>query len=489
MNNETLTAPEKRIYFGDLLWQVLASWRVLVGMILVFALLFNVYGYMKRTDDYQVHYEQTADEIRQQLTEEQLESVNTAFSTLAQVQSEKNYLNRSILISLDPNRLNEVQLTYQVQTGYHLNLSGESKPDTASELVAMYTAVLGSDEFLSALASSIGWNGDTLYLSELITVKSDSQLAASSTQLFENDNLIIVILGQTADQASALADAIQMQLASYHSDFSAVAGDYTLQLLSRNQSLSIDKSIVDKKNSCITRVTDMETKYAQLVAKMSQLQKDLLAKLTTNSELETETEDLVTVQQHPPILQPKYLVVGAVFGLLVAVGWAAVRYLLSQKVKSGRELKDLYGFEYLAALPVADAGKKRMLGGVDAWLRKLRYKSLPAGAQQLPMVTGYLKAICARNDIRRLLFCAPEALEPGDRQLMDSLLGDGSWETVQVELCEGTAADPAALERMMLCEDVVLVLREGKSLHSVVQEQLALCRKEGTRIWGCLMTE
>lgn len=487
MKNETGESLEKKIYFRDLFWQVLSAWRFLLAMLLVFAVLFNVYGYVKNKGDYQVHYEQSAEELRKQLTPEEIEYVNTAVSTLAQVDSEKAYLVKSVIINLDANKLNQVTLTYQLRTGYTVNLGGVVQPSNSSELVNMYTDAIYSDAFLSDLATAIHWDRDNLYLAELLSVKSNDRLSASNSNFFENDNLSIVITGQTMEQAEAIAVSIQSQLATYHDDFAAVTGSFELTLLSHTQQVSMSKSIIDSKNSCITRVNDMEAKYTQMVAKMSQLQKDLLAKLTADTENSESTEDLITATSQPAVFNAKYVVVGAIFGLFLAAAWVCARYLFSAKIKSANELKDLYGFAYLAQLTSPASQKKTLFSGLDARIDGLRSRNQLPCDKQLPVVTSYLKATCSKNQIANVLFCAPEALDAADAGLLDQLMDGLRSDSLQAEACSDAATDPAAMEQMILSRNVVLVLRQNASSHNVLQNQLALCQRENIRILGCVL--
>ena len=77
MNNYT-NEKERRLYFDDLWVRLKRSWVLVLAITLVFGILVDLLGYMRSKNGNDLHIEQTAEELRAQLTQDELQDVESA---------------------------------------------------------------------------------------------------------------------------------------------------------------------------------------------------------------------------------------------------------------------------------------------------------------------------------------------------------------------------------------------------------------------------
>ena len=86
MNNYT-NEKERRLYFDDLWVRLKRSWVLVLAITLVFGILVDLLGYMRSKNGNDLHIEQTAEELRAQLTQDELQDVESVLEYKRQIRS------------------------------------------------------------------------------------------------------------------------------------------------------------------------------------------------------------------------------------------------------------------------------------------------------------------------------------------------------------------------------------------------------------------
>ena len=436
MNGE-MNKKERRLYWQDVWQRIKKSWVLVLAITLVCGIAIDLLGYMRNRDGNAVHIDQTADQIREQLSEEEQATVESVLQNKKQMQSMSTYLERSVLMNVDVMHIATEKLTFQL-----------SVPGSAA-IQSCYEVLTGQD-FLQRLAQKLSWQEDASYLKELISVSEiDSGNSLTLSSLFDNDYIHLTIYGETPEQAAAIADYVEQELHAV-----TLAKGSTCTQVSRTQTFTTDTKILERKTTLNDSLTSLTSSSTSAQAKLSRLQKDLLAKEMEEEGFAQEDITQVAAVENPAsVLQPKYLVVGLLFGLLLGVLVVVLRYLASTCVRSVRDLQDLEPFDYVAELTAENA-------------------------QAGPLLAAYLKTVCAKRGLTQVVLLASQALQPAAQSAVQSaeqLLRQSGLETVS---CPMDTADPAALPQILTAQSVVPVVELDRTDCCTLHQEMELCRRE-----------
>ena len=128
MNGE-MNKKERRLYFEDIWQRIKKGWVLILIITLVFGIVIDLLGYVRNRDGNTTHVEQSAEQIREQLSEEQVAAVESVLQSKKQMQSMSRYLEQSILMNMDAMHIATEKLTYK------LSVSGSAAIQSCYELI------------------------------------------------------------------------------------------------------------------------------------------------------------------------------------------------------------------------------------------------------------------------------------------------------------------------------------------------------------------
>lgn len=436
MNGE-MNKKERRLYFEDIWQRIKKGWVLILIITLVFGIVIDLLGYVRNRDGNTTHVEQSAEQIREQLSDEQVAAVESVLQSKKQMQSMSRYLEQSILMNMDAMHIATEKLTYK------LSVSGSAAIQSCYELIT-------GQNFLQRLAANLGWQGDASYLKEMISAyEIDSGNTMILSSLFDNDYIHLSIYGETQEQAAAIADFVDQELAA-----ATLAKGSTCSLVSRTQTVTTDAKILERKTSLNDSLNSLTSSNTNAQAKLSRLQKDLLAREMDQENFSQEDIDqVVAVESSASVLQPKYLIMGLVFGLLLSVLVIVLRYLASPFVRSVRDLQDLESFDYVAELSAGNA-------------------------QASMLLATYLKTVCAKRGLTKVVLLAFRGLQPsaqGAVQAAEQMLREAGLETV---FCTMDTSAPEVLQQILTAQSIVPVVEIDHTAYCALHQEIELCRRE-----------
>ena len=436
MNNYT-NEKERRLYFDDLWIRLKKSWILVLAITLVFGILVDLLGYMRSKSGNEVHIEQTAEELRAQLTEEELRDVESVLEYKKQIRSAQSYLDDSVLVNLDAMSIPTENLTFRMSSG------------TGAALRGCYDALMDR-AFLQKLARQIGWEQESSYLGELIVM---DQVKAEDTSLLPylswDGYVYISVYGRTEEQAKQIADYVQEYLSG-----AALVGSETCTLVSRTQTVTINTELLGKKEQLTESLNTITSTCSTKQAELSRTQKDLLVKeMEAQGFPAEEVSGVTTEAASQSILQPKYLLLGLLFGLVLGVLVVLLRYLFSRNIRSEKDLRDLTGLDYIACI-----------GGEDR--------------QAAPLLAIYLQVQCQKLGLQQVTLLAAQELLPKGRQALQALAELLEQSGIQSALCTMDTQDPAMLKQILSSRCVVPVAEIDRTDCAAVQQEMNMCRRD-----------
>ena len=430
-------AKERRLYFDDLWVRIKKRWVLVLIITLVCGVLLNLLGYYRNSSSNSTHLDQSVEELRELLSEEEIQDVEKVLEYLKQIRSTQAYLEDSALIKLDAMSIPQEKLTYQVSS------SGSAATQSCRDL-------LTGRDFLQQLAEKIQWTKDAAYLGELITVNGgQGEITAALPNLSWGGYIDISVCGITSTQAEQIADFVHDYLSA-----TKLVGNGTCTLVARTQTVTIDLKLLEKKSTLESSLNSLKSTCDTKQAKLNRLQKDLLIK--EMDELGLDTEDLqgvVTEAKSESILQPKYLVLGLLFGLVLGVFAVMIQYLFSKNVRSAKDMQNLVPSDYIAHI---DGEEK----------------------QTTALFAAYIQTYCAKRDLQQVTLLAAQKLQPTGEQALQTVRQMLEQSGIKTEFFTMDTQDPAVLKQILLSQCIVPVAEIDRTDCSVLQQEMNICRRD-----------
>lgn len=233
---------ERGLNMIDLLWKILKSWRVIIIFAVIFALLGAVLSYEKQN---QIISNASLD-AETALTEDELQDVARAQTIKRYLRERKDYQKESVYINLDAYNVNVVTLQYYIDA----DSVNEKK---SGVLLDSYRSYIESNAVAGDVLRVSDISLDNLYIGELIRFTNyDVDMEISLQTLQEQmmrlegsyDRILIVdVMGQNAEEAGMLADAVEKALTEYGKKLSGQVAAHELFLLNRYESVEVNPTV------------------------------------------------------------------------------------------------------------------------------------------------------------------------------------------------------------------------------------------------------
>ncbi len=347
------TTYEQEIDLKDLMFAVLHKWRPIILIAVLFGILlgsYKVVGSLSQQKDVeyvkkaQMQYEQDLEEY-QTLKSGYEREVNNIRKN---IDSQTEYLENSILMKISPYDKYTSSADLFIKLDDTTALKGANSYTVLynNGLVGAYASYINRGFDLSELAMKMGT--EVSYLKELITVTTDEW----------GQKLSISVCYMDSKGADQILNAILDDVKRQQSDFSSKFGDHDLYIMNQVSNTDTDLELANEQKRVNDNITILQT--------------TLKEKEKALEELQEPAEALVLSKTAAVKSGIKYGVLGGVLGAFITIFCICVAFLMTDKVKSAKDLKQRYGIKVLAMFPSKE--KKRVFSGIDSWLDKLEGK-------------------------------------------------------------------------------------------------------------------
>ena len=328
MNNKL---EEQVIYPKDLLFAALYRWKSAVVLGLVLALLLGGLQVLKTSGSgetdaaAQAAYEEALLEFEEEKAS--LESYKEKYE--AEILAQAQYLQDSVLLSLDPFAHYRATASLYASTDYQIQTDKfYQTPDKAKNLFANYQALLQSDSTVAALAESAGLTWRQMY--ELYTVDCNTDTGVLTVTILHSDKTaaetILKHLLEIADKHQAvLAPAVGAHALEVLQQGTALVSDTYL--------LSVSGEAWNQLNTLKEELSNIQNAIGALVAPAAPVVGGLNVKKTVI-----------------------FAVLGFIAGFAVVAVAAWFTHMESDKVYSARLLRIRTGIKVLGTLNVTKFG-------------------------------------------------------------------------------------------------------------------------------------
>ncbi len=467
---ETQEKMEREVSLIELFWNIIFGWRQIISFGIIFAVLLCGMKYFLDMRGNQSDQNMSAEELEEELPEDEMEQVTNARNIKARAEEYEKYLETSALMQIDPYAKRVLELQYYVDSAYTFNYTQETRNDYTNNLMNLYYNYIVGGEMSRNVIKAAKLSVDLADISELWSVS----LVGTS--------ISIKFTCPEEQKMDAISDSIKEQLSEKETEFQTI-GTHTLKLLGESQNVIVDTGLADRKNTISNNIASLNTQLTNLKANMSEQQISLL----DNDEEDEKEEENVQPTITKPRISLKYLIVGGVIGVFLVCAWIACKMVFTAKLQSPEEIRTLYGIRLLGEISVSD-GKKRFLSVIDEKLLALKNrkrKSL-AAEQQIKIVSANIALTCKQRNAD-CVFVTGSEYEKVDPKILGMLKEELVSQHIQVKEGGNIFYDANSLKRSAEIGNILFIEQKGQSIYDEIYNEVNLAKEQNNSILGIVV--
>lgn len=510
--SENMKMREREISLSDLCVEILLHWRMILVAMLLGGILLGGLGYGRAKEREQAaeaqqqilkeqqsmsqeelmeQWEAQGVSLRSKLDDEQLLRVQTVFVLKQRHEERFEYQQQSLLMQLDPAKIQQANLTFAIQA---------EDADCAYGAKNVYESMLSGAAFFEYMTEHCSLEGNA---SELIAL---NQQELSASQNADKNNVFVLNIAQgnvyvislqirhdNADTCSAMADAAEAFIQQQQKELEQTLGSHEVILLSRSQGEVEDRRVADLQSANTTTLYSLSNYYSVLVKNFADAEKAYYDYLTAGSPADNKRAEMQESEAAGPAvvkarISGKYVLLGAVLFAGIYVFVLFIKYVMNNRLRSKDSLCELYGIPQLGTVPAPS--QKRFLGVVDQWILKLRYhdqrRFTPEESVGLAAVA--VKMAAWKQGVKEVCLLGCE-LKGNTLEICGQIKGQLEAAGLEVNTLNNVLYDAEAMERLGSAGSVVLVETAGVTLYDEILKELELLRRQEITVLGGIMAE
>lgn len=418
MNNTRSRQIVTVINIKEIIWDLLGQWKAVFITALLMMVLVAGAKYAKDMKGYeevqaeknagaqsQAPAEERIDEVLNELPDDERATVITMVKQNEWIESEKEYINDSILMNTDPANQRTLVADYYIS-------ADEDSESARTSLVYAYSAQLKDESSLKNIGKVIDPDADSKYIAELITVKNEDRLTASKSDVIE----IQIVLPESAD-AGEVEAALTAELKGYTAELGSKICPHSIDILSTGVAYLYNKNAVDNRTNILYSIYNLQNNTKNMKSSLSDGQKTALESIMAiktaaraASDIEEGSEESAGTKDGKPGISKKYALLGFVLGALMYAFIYLMLVIFKGRINNANDAE-----YYTQARLLGEVYSKEEHKGFKALLHsvfvdKLRYEGKLDEDEQLRKAASAVDVACkhARIDsVSCLCFSEP----------------------------------------------------------------------------------
>lgn len=499
----------REINLIDLLVDILLQWRKIIVFMLVGAVLFAGFGYVRSQRTYQeqkteaerlearlqeLQALQTSEDgteeiypekqwLEEQLTEAEIAGVNAVIKMEEYRQERQSYWDQSVLNKVDALAVPTAELTFHI--------SADTKED-AYDIQKAYEDLLTSGDFYEYLAKEQE-SLSAAQIKEIVALERSSYGMLTGTDLV---NLYMINVDQSS--CEMLAQEVTQYVQDRHQSMEDALGKHEIEVIAnsytavfRTDILGMQKGAFDEIASLNNSIRDAKNAFTELqwrfynyltsgVAKGMPETNEKEISPETAEEIDSITTELTEVNKMTkPGVSVKYIVLGLILTAFLCAFYYLLKYILCAKLRSVDDLQDIYGLPELGHISLT-SGKKKFLEIVDRKILAIRnYGHRRFTTEEaIELTIAAIKIVAEKKEIQNLAMIGcgiKEEKQEVCNKIVDRLVREG----IKVSLINNILYDAASMEKLSGIQGAVLVGIAGETFYNeLLDEKNLLARQE-----------
>ena len=489
---------EVQIDLMTLLHYILRKWRSIIVVMLIVAVAANLYSVKKSMSEAaavstaeEVDIEKQIENAKEELTADELEQVERVYSMYEYnsqlYQENKEYLEKSVLMQLNPNEIPTVMLNYQFKK--------DQADEELSNIFTMYENALLDEDTCTAIIQVFGEEYANTSVRELISVTDTENGQNSDIIKLQKDKnsgiLSIQIYAGSEEQCEQVAEIVKTRVLEYTEQLQQIFGNYTVNAISEQYYISSDSNLNMQKSDVVNVVNEVCTAIKNITSGLSEKQIgyfNLLAKDCEDQTLVKEdTQETANLIANVQYISMKYVLIGLLAGMFLAVCWYAVIYIMTQTVKDVDEVKIITNLPVFGTvLRSNDNGKRNVIDRwIDSWFA---YDKKSENNDLLLTRISHEVAMLAGQKDKKCLLIACSENDQNVKKQADSLVEKLRELGMNVTSTDSLVSDNTeVLKQLESADSAVFVEQLMKSERNQIREAVELCRRCQVEVLGSVI--
>lgn len=485
----------REISVKNMVWYVLKRWRLMLSVIVVFAVAFGAWQYRidkVNAETMQTVVEPTPQEIRDSLSDNEIREIGVARDYAVMMEAMREYNENSIIPHIPFNKEIVVTMQYGIQKE-----DGNTGADSYFKAFQNYitSGQLGTD-----IVSELGLDIDPQYITELISYTENSQDIETVMDNIgeQKTSFVVKIIHYSEDEAQKIAEKADRLMSAYAEKLKQQIGDFSFVKQSENSSVVTDEALYNKQAEIASNCDTSSGKYLEWYGKLSANQlfvydnwdelmgnKDSENVTIESDREETETTDTASDDIKVSLNKIK-IILGAFVGLFLSVLCLMVYYI------GTGTLRDTSDFENLSVNvlgEVDDESKKhKLLGKVDEILHNLQYRNEKGMTeeQRIEVLSAAVAIKCEKKDIHDIFFMG-ENKEGIENNAVQKLVGSLEKKNIVVHVGENLIRNAEALQKASQIKNIIMIGIEDRSCFDEIKEMVRICNDQEFNILGGIL--
>lgn len=477
---------DQEISLNLLLWRIVKAWRVWVPITIVFSIMVPWLQYASAVAGYKQAlrvYEEGIQEDGEQydnmsidsFTREeqlQLEDANRVKDLLDE---NRKYAREAVSMSINPYQENVMILTYCVDTHYVANYNEEVGQNYTSTILSALSSYAAS-----GLDQSEVWSEN----SDVILEKHLGELVSSEV-FSTGNNFSITVIYEDEETLHGVADNIKVLMNEKTKELSENISDFDLILVSEDYEIREDYNLASKQQSVQNTIYNYDTSLTNLVSSMTDDQLDYFERVTSKTEGNIEIADEEMDIPIKPTPHMKYVIVGAMLGIFLAVLLIALQYIFSGKLHSTLELAEIFSMRQFGVICLSS-----QMRGIDRIIDKLKNCRRKRMSEEDTLRLAISNAIlyCKKENIHQLFVTGTE-IEKMPKDWINKIFEYCREHEISVICGENLNYDAASLENAVKLENVLLIEQAEVALTWEIEQEIRTLQNQGVNLVGYIGIE
>lgn len=506
MQKELEKMEETEIDLKDFMLRVCLQWRRFIVFMLLGAVLLG--GFVAVRSHLQTilarKYAEMSVEEYEQLQKEQLQQANVKLEKqeIAEVRSAfqiyqdafiaydaaMEYSDESIKMHLNANSLPTLHVSYYIDNHYEATYPVIDKADNTNAICSALAEIVNGEDVCNAISENLNWNKDNRYISELITTEMRDGI------------LYITILAPTEENCEKIWGIISNVMGQQSRNVEKKFGEFDMILLEEHFEIEVNVDLQNEQESQNTNIRNLKSTYENAGMSLDATQKKSFDALVEIYEIRlkyfkehVDSADELIEMPEANYFQKKYILLGAIIGMVLYGIWLMVAYLLSPKLHVAEELEYRYGVVLLSTIDkkadVKKNEKHKWFYCIDKLIFRIFGCEKAVDEKKAGELAGTEIRIIAKKQEIEKIYLASTCGTKLCTTVQDSMCDMLKKELVIGKNVDDILANAKNLEQLAEYEGVVLIEECSTSLYKDIKQIVLLCKRSNIPVIGSVVIE
>lgn len=491
---------ERELYITDYIWNVIISWRRVIILMVLFAILFAGIKYKKDLDTIQTSIETEAnrenvllENVKEKIDELSItdkEMIKTIIPLSNALITKKEYAENAKIMELDGYNVERVVLQYFV----------DSEKNT-SELLQAYGNSYTSSKAIDRIIAATEYTMNPEDVLDMISVRNGANPYKSSELEKGNDNLKkenstlnITVRGENKEAAEKMAETIKEILEEYSIEAENVYGVHNLILVSQNYNsgrdaevVDIQKEIYDTIYSVYTKLDELKEELSEEASKFISEYETVLCETVKGEHIQDGLEKKEQTDIKKPTLNKKWILFGAVFGGLFVAAFEVLKWMFAGKMNSVRELQQNVEICVLGTMDKKHNYKFFEIVDKLIYRIKNRNEKRLDPDQELNLIATRISLVAKKNGVKEVYLTGTGIEQRIDCELLRKLCYETGRLDVKLFGGKDIVYDVEALVNAVRVKNVIMIEETQISKYRDIVRELQICKEQNINVLGAII--